>query len=80
MAHWAFADPVDGETGAAFQNEGTTIWEGFSATDASHLTDAFAFTMSKVPIPAAILLFCSGLLGLMGIAGRRKLIHSLTVS
>lgn len=71
---WAFADPISGESDAAFQNEGTLEWEAFSASDAQHLTDAFAFTLDTavIPVPAAFPLLGSALVGLGFMGWRRR--------
>lgn len=63
---WAFGNSITGEGDLAFQDEGTTVWQS------SSITNAFAFTLSNVPIPPAFWLFGSGLLGLIGMARRKK--------
>ena len=50
---WAFANPIVGESGAAFENEGSNVWRGFSAADGEDLTDAFAFSLTGTSMPVA---------------------------
>lgn len=72
---WAGADPIFGESEmVTFQNEGTTDWSvcGITTTCNADLYVAQAFTLASVPLPAAVWLFGSGLLGLVGIARRKK--------
>jgi hypothetical protein len=63
---WAFGNPITGEGDVAWQDEQSIVWQS------SSITDAFAFTLSNVPIPPAIWLFGSGILGLIGMARRKK--------
>jgi hypothetical protein len=63
---WAFGNSITGEGDIAFQDNGTNMWQS------SSITNAFAFTLSNVPIPPAFWLFGSGLLGLIGMARRKK--------
>ncbi len=50
-----------------FSADGGTTWEGQAAND----TADFIFTAAPVPVPAAVWLFASGLLGLVGFARKR---------
>jgi hypothetical protein len=43
-----------------------------TAFDQDQLSMGFNYSIAAIPIPATIWLFCSGLLGLIGIARRRK--------
>jgi hypothetical protein len=76
---WAFGEAITGEGDIAWQDDagpcGTSppTCEEPDVWQSSSITDAFAFTLSNVPIPPALWLFASGFLGLIGMARRKVL-------
>lgn len=68
----ALANAGDGINTASFQFTSPTSLTDLFTTRTSVTSTSFSGSITPVPIPAAIWLFGSGLLGMIGIARRRK--------
>lgn len=73
-------DPLTGSTIIDFEDSGFGGWiipGGEPYPDVVTYTDGEVTVVSAVPVPAAVWLFGSGLLGLVGVARRRRSVHAV---
>lgn len=69
ISGWTFVGVIDTD---GFTSAEIRELRGTDADQKLIFGDSFTIGVSAVPIPAAVWLFCSGLLGLVGIARRKK--------